>query len=85
MISTVLVIGGKGELGAPAACTHSHKAALANEILDRTVLRGRLRGTLNLMRDLQQSGERGDPTEANRLLGTPTTDLVEWCAHPDTP
>ena len=50
-------------------------------LLDCTVLRGQLRGTLNLMRALQQSGERGDPTEANRLLGTPTTGVVDWCAQ----
>lgn len=50
-------------------------------VLDRTVLRGELRGTLNLMRALQQFGERGDPTEAYRLLGKPSTDLAEWCAQ----
>jgi uncharacterized protein YbjT (DUF2867 family) len=47
--------------------------------LDRTVLRGQLRGTLGLMRALQRSGERGDPGETNRLLGAPTTTLTEWC------
>jgi DDE superfamily endonuclease len=36
---------------------------------DRTVLRGQLRGTLELMRAMQRSGERGDPSQANRLLG----------------
>jgi uncharacterized protein YbjT (DUF2867 family) len=48
-------------------------------VLDRTVLRGQLRGTLALMRALQQSGERGDPTQANQLLGAPTTTLLQWC------
>jgi uncharacterized protein YbjT (DUF2867 family) len=48
-------------------------------LLDRTVLHGQLRGTLGLMRALQQSGERGDPTEANRLLGAPSITLGEWC------
>ena len=48
-------------------------------ILDRTVQRGQLRGTSGLMRALQQSGERGDPTEANQLLGAPSTTLAEWC------
>jgi NADH dehydrogenase len=48
-------------------------------ILDRTVLHGELRGTLGLMRALQESGERGDPTEANRLLGAPSITLAEWC------
>jgi hypothetical protein len=47
--------------------------------LDRTVLRGQLRGTLDLMRALQHSGERGDPSQANRLLGKPTTTLLQWC------
>jgi uncharacterized protein YbjT (DUF2867 family) len=47
--------------------------------LDRIVLRGQLRGTLDLMRALQQSGERGDPSQANRLLGAPTTTLLQWC------
>jgi uncharacterized protein YbjT (DUF2867 family) len=48
-------------------------------VLDRTVLRGQLRGTLDLMRVLQQSGERGDPSQANRLLGAPATTLLQWC------
>jgi NAD(P)H-binding len=28
---------------------------------------------------LQESGERGDPTEANRLLSAPLITLAEWC------
>jgi uncharacterized protein YbjT (DUF2867 family) len=48
-------------------------------VLDRTALRGQLRGTLELMRALQHSGERGDPSQANRLLGAPTTTLLQWC------
>jgi hypothetical protein len=48
-------------------------------VLDRTVLRGQLRGNLDLMRVLQHSGERGDPSQANRLLGAPTTTLLQWC------
>jgi uncharacterized protein YbjT (DUF2867 family) len=48
-------------------------------LLDRTVLRGQLRGTLDLMRVLQRSGERGDPSQANQLLGPPTTTLLRWC------
>jgi uncharacterized protein YbjT (DUF2867 family) len=48
-------------------------------ILDRTVLKGQLRGTLDLMRVLQRTGERGDPTRADHLLGAPTTTLTEWC------
>jgi uncharacterized protein YbjT (DUF2867 family) len=48
-------------------------------MLDRTVLGGQLRGTLELMRVLQHSGERGDPSRANQLLGPPTTTLPQWC------
>ena len=48
-------------------------------VLDRTVLRGQLRGTLELMRAMQRSCERGDPSQVNRLLGTPTTTLLHWC------
>jgi uncharacterized protein YbjT (DUF2867 family) len=48
-------------------------------LLDRTFMRGQLRGTLGLMRALQESGERGDPTEANELLGAPSITLTEWC------
>jgi hypothetical protein len=48
-------------------------------VLDRTVLGGQLRGTLDLMRVLQQAGERGDPSQANQLLAAPTTTLLQWC------
>jgi uncharacterized protein YbjT (DUF2867 family) len=47
-------------------------------ILDRTVLRGQLRGTLGLMRAIQEQGERGDPRPTNKLLGAPATTLAEW-------
>lgn len=32
-----------------------------------------------LMKFFEKVGEGGDPTEANRLLGTPTTTLEQWC------
>ena len=48
-------------------------------VLDRTVLRGQVRGTLELMQAMQRFGERGDPSQANRLLGAPTTTLLHWC------
>ncbi|MBI5873754.1 MAG: NAD(P)H-binding protein [Candidatus Omnitrophica bacterium] len=32
-----------------------------------------------LMRFFEKVGEGGEPTEANRLLGTPTTTLEQWC------
>jgi hypothetical protein len=56
-----------------------HAEEITGNVLDRMVLRGQLRGTLDLMRALQQSGERGDPSQANRLLGAPTTTLLQWC------
>ncbi|HEX2046469.1 MAG TPA: hypothetical protein VHF27_01815 [Acidimicrobiales bacterium] len=33
---------------------------------------------------LQRLGEPGDPTEANRLLGAPTTTVREWCERRTT-
>ena len=47
--------------------------------LDRLFMGGKLRANLELMGLLQRLGERGDPTEANRLLGAPTTTVREWC------
>jgi hypothetical protein len=32
-----------------------------------------------LMKAMQQLGERGDPSEANEMLGAPTTTLRRWC------
>jgi uncharacterized protein YbjT (DUF2867 family) len=46
---------------------------------DRLLMGGRLRRTLELLRLMQRVGEVGDPGEANRLLGAPTTTLAEWC------
>ena len=48
-------------------------------VVDGLFMGGRLRGSLELMGLLQRVGERGDPSEANRLLGAPTTTLREWC------
>jgi hypothetical protein len=28
---------------------------------------------------MQRVGERGDPSEANEVLGAPTTSLRRWC------
>lgn len=47
-------------------------------LADRTFLRRQLHGTLELMRALQQHGERGDPQPTNHLLGTPSTILTHW-------
>jgi uncharacterized protein YbjT (DUF2867 family) len=46
---------------------------------DRVVLRGRLRPALEVMALLERFGEQGDPSEADALLGRPTTTLTEWC------
>jgi len=46
---------------------------------DALFKRGQLRSTLQLMRVMQRVGERGDPSEANEVLGAPTTTLRQWC------
>ena len=48
-------------------------------IVDKLFMRGRLRDTIELMGEMQRAGERGDPSEANRVLGAPTTTLRRWC------
>jgi hypothetical protein len=47
--------------------------------VDRLFMGGRLRRTVELMRLMQRVGELGDPTEAHRILGAPTTTLAQWC------
>ena len=51
----------------------------AMALVDRLAMRGALRGTVELMGAMGRLGERGDPTEANRLLGAPPTTLRAWC------
>ena len=48
-------------------------------LIDRLFMRSKLRANLELMGLLQRVGERGDPTDANRLVGAPTTTLQTWC------
>jgi uncharacterized protein YbjT (DUF2867 family) len=48
------------------------------KIVDRTLLKRQLSGTLGLMRALQQQGERGDPRQTNQLLRPVGTTLSEW-------
>ena len=48
-------------------------------IVDAAFMRRQLRSTLQLMRVMQRVGERGDPSEANEMLGAPTTTLRQWC------
>ena len=47
-------------------------------LIDALFMRRQLRSTLQLMRVMQRVGERGDPSEANEVLGTPPT-LRQWC------
>jgi hypothetical protein len=49
------------------------------EIIARVGRRAELRAALPFLRYIARIGERGDPTEANALLGTPTITLEEWC------
>lgn len=47
--------------------------------IDRVFMGGRLTPNLQIMRLLSRLGERGDPSEANQLLGAPTTTVEDWC------
>jgi uncharacterized protein YbjT (DUF2867 family) len=53
-------------------------------VIDALFMRGQLRSTLQLMRVMQRVGERGDPSEANEVLGPPTTTLRQWCEQQRT-
>ena len=48
-------------------------------VLDTLFLGKKMRRTLQMMQVLQRTGELGDPSEANRILGAPTTTLRAWC------
>ena len=48
-------------------------------LLDTLFLGRQMRRTVQMMQVLQRTGELGDPSEANRLLGAPTTTLRAWC------
>jgi len=48
-------------------------------VVDTLFLGRKMHRTLQIMQVLQRSGEFGDPSEANRLLGAPTTTLRAWC------
>jgi len=47
--------------------------------VDMLFLGKKMRRTLQIMRVLQHYGEFGNPSEANRILGAPTTTLRAWC------
>ena len=48
-------------------------------MLDTLFLGKQMRRTLETMQVLQRYGEPGDPSEANQILGAPTTTLRAWC------
>ena len=49
------------------------------DVVDTLFLGKQMRRTLQMMQVLQRTGEIGDPSEANRILGAPTTTLRVWC------
>jgi NADH dehydrogenase len=51
----------------------------AMSVLDTLFLGKQMHRTVQMMRVLQRYGEFGDPSEANHLLGAPTTTLRAWC------
>ena len=53
-------------------------------VVDTLFLGRKMRRTLQIMQVLQHAGEFGDPTDANRLLGAPTTTLRAWCEQQRT-
>ena len=48
-------------------------------VVDTLFLGRKMHRTLQIMQVLQRSGEFGDPTDANLILGAPTTTLRAWC------
>ncbi len=46
--------------------------------VDRRLSHGRLRPALHDISLLERCGEHGDPTEADQLLGAPTTTVDQW-------
>jgi uncharacterized protein YbjT (DUF2867 family) len=48
-------------------------------VVDRLFMGGQLRRTIELMRLMDEVGEVGDPSEANRILGAPSTTVRQWC------
>jgi len=53
-------------------------------LVDTLFLGRKMRRTLQIMQVLQHAGEFGDPSEANRILGAPTTTLRAWCEQQRT-
>jgi hypothetical protein len=48
-------------------------------VMDTLFLGKQMRRTLHMMQVLRHNGELGDASEANRILGAPTTTLRDWC------
>ena len=48
-------------------------------VADRLFMGGELRRTIDLMRLMRRSARSAIPPKANRILGAPTTTLVDWC------
>ncbi len=59
----------------PGVSTMPHRLATALATVAR---KPEMREASDLMRFFAAAGERGDPTEANALLGAPATTLREW-------
>ena len=53
-------------------------------VVDTLFLGKKMRRTLQIMQVLQHYGEFGNPSEANRILGAPTTTLRAWCEQQRT-
>jgi uncharacterized protein YbjT (DUF2867 family) len=56
----------------------------AMSVLDTLFLGKQMRRTVQMMQVLQRYGELGDPTDANQILGAPTTTLRAWCEQQRT-
>jgi len=54
-------------------------------VIDVVFMRRQLQSTLELMKVMQRVGERGDPSETNKVLGAPTTTLHQWCEKQRAP
>ena len=53
-------------------------------VVDTLFLGRKMHRTLQIMQVLQRYGEFGDPSEANQILGAPTTTLRAWCEQQRT-
>lgn len=66
------------ELVLPTA-TVSHAPLWMMSLMNRLFLKGQITEILQLMAATERVGESGDPTEANRRFGAPTTTVRDWC------